>query len=212
MFAPIFLGLFGYFFVYLLTGISFLRERVGGTLERLMATPITRGEIVLGYSLGFGIFATLQVALVLAFTVLRLEVPSIGPLPEFWIGLGVPVAGSPVVAYLLALALGLGAVSLGIFLSTFARTELQILQFIPVVIIPQGLLGGIFWPVDTLPDLLQPLARVMPITYAVEGLREVFIAGADLASATVRADLAILSAIAVLFVVLAAGTIRRELA
>ena len=210
--APVFVGYFAYFFVFILTGISFLRERVGGTLERLMATPVTRGEIVLGYSIGFGIFATLQVALVLAFTILRLDVPAIGPIPAFWIGLGVPVAGSPLIAYLLALVLGLGAVSLGIFLSTFARSELQILQFIPIVIIPQGLLGGIFWPIETLPDLLQPVARALPITYAVEGLREVFIAGADLASATVQLDLAVLTGIAALFVVLAAATIRREIA
>lgn len=210
--APVFVGYFAYFFVFILTGISFLRERVGGTLERLMATPITRGEIVLGYSIGFGIFATIQVALVMAFTILRFDIPSIGPLPAFWIGLGVPVTGSPLLAYLLALVLGLGAVSLGIFLSTFARTELQILQFIPIVIIPQGLLGGIFWPVETLPDLLQPLARVLPITYAVEGLREVFIAGADLGTWTVQLDLLVLTGIAALFVVLAAATIRREVA
>lgn len=210
--APVFVGYFAYFFVFILTGISFLRERVGGTLERLMATPITRGEIVLGYSIGFGIFATLQVALVLAFTILRVDVPAIGPIPAWWFGLGVPVAGSPLVAYLVALVLGLGAVSLGIFLSTFARSELQILQFIPIVIIPQGLLGGIFWPIETLPAVLEPVARVLPITYAVEGLREVFIAGAGLDSATVQLDLAVLAGIAALFVVLAAATIRREVA
>ncbi len=102
--------------------------------------------------------------------------------------------------------------SLGIFLSTFARTELQILQFIPIVIVPQGLLGGIFWPIESLPSLLQPLARVLPITYAVEALREVIIAGASLASATVQLDLAVLAIIAALFVVLAAATIRREVA
>lgn len=210
--GPVFVGYFAYFFVFILTGISFLRERVGGTLERLMATPVMRGEIVLGYSIGFGIFATIQVALVMVFTVMHLEVPAIGPIPAFWIGLGVPVAGSPLLAYLVALVLGLGAVSLGIFLSTFARTELQILQFIPVVIIPQGLLGGIFWPIDSLPSILEPIARVLPITYAVECLREVFIAGAGLGSSTVQLDLAVLVGIAALFIVLAATTIRREIA
>jgi ABC-2 type transport system permease protein len=198
--------------VFILTGISFLRERVGGTLERLLATPVTRGEIVLGYSLGFGIFATIQVAIVLAITLLDVHVPAIGPLPAFDVGLGVPSLGSPLLAYALALVLGLGAVSLGIFLSTFARTEFQILQFIPVVIVPQGVLGGIFWPIDSLPDILQPVARLMPVTYAVEGLREVMIAGADLASRTVQVDFAVLVGIAALFVVLAARTIRREIA
>jgi ABC-2 type transport system permease protein len=211
-FAPVLVGYFAYFFVFLLTGVSFLRERIGGTLERLLATPVTRAEIVLGYSIGFGIFATIQVAIVLAFTLMRIEVPAIGPLPSFVIGLDVPSAGSPLLSYLIALVLGLGAVSLGIFLSTFARTELQVIQFIPIVIVPQGLLGGIFWPVETLPDVLQPVARVMPVTYAVEGLREVMIGGAGLESSTVRVDLAVLALLAALFIVLAARTIRREIA
>jgi len=210
--APVFIGYFAYFFVFILTGVSFLRERIGGTLERLLATPITKAEIVLGYSLGFGIFATLQVVLLLAFALMDLAVPSLGPLPAFHIGLGIVSAGSPLLAFLIALVLALGAVSLGIFLSTFARTELQILQFIPIVIVPQGLLAGIFWPIDTLPSILQPFSRLLPLTYAVEALRSVMIAGAGLASATVRLDLAVLTAIAACFVVLAALTIRREVA
>lgn len=211
-FAPVFVGYFAYFFVFLLTGVSFLRERIGGTLERLLATPVTRAEIVLGYSIGFGIFATIQVAIVLAFTLMRIEVPAIGPVPSVVIGLDVPSAGSPLLSYLIALVLGLGAVSLGIFLSTFARTELQVIQFIPIVIVPQGLLGGIFWPVETLPDVLQPVARLLPVTYAVEGLREVMIGGAGLESSTVQLDLGVLVALAALFIFLAARTIRREIA
>jgi ABC-2 type transport system permease protein len=210
--APVFIGYFAYFFVFILTGVSFLRERIGGTLERLLATPITKAEIVLGYSLGFGIFATLQVVLLLAFSLMDVAVPTLGPLPAFHVGLGIVSAGSPLLAFLIALVLALGAVSLGIFLSTFARTELQVLQFIPIVIVPQGLLAGIFWPIDTLPSILQPFSRLLPLTYAVEGLRSVMIAGAGLASATVRLDLAVLAAIAAFFVVLAALTIRREVA
>jgi ABC-2 type transport system permease protein len=208
--APVVVGFFVYFFVFILTGISFLRERIGGTLERLLATPVRRAEIVLGYSLGFGFFATLQTALVLAFVIGRVTVPALGPIPEFGIGLGVRTIGNPLIAYLLVLVLGLGAVSLGIFLSTFARTEFQILQFIPIVIVPQGLLGGFFWPIEQLPDLLQPVARVLPVTYAIDGLRQVMIAGADLSSGQVLLDLGVLVAIAAIFVVLAAGTIRRE--
>ena len=208
--APVVVGFFVYFFVFVLTGISFLRERVGGTLERLLATPVSRAEIVLGYSLGFGFFATLQVTLVLAFVLARLQIPALGPIPAFAIGLGVRTAGSPLIAYLLVLILGLGAVSLGIFLSTFARSELQILEFIPLVIVPQGVLGGFFWPIDQLPGLLQPLARLLPVTYAIDGLRQVMIAGADLASSQVQLDLAVLAGIAAVFVVLAASTIRRE--
>ena len=210
--APVVVGFFAYFFVFILTGISFLRERIGGTLERLLATPVTRSEIVLGYSLGFGFFATLQVAIVLAFVLGRLGIPALGPVPAFAIGLGVRTIGNPLIAYLLVLVLGLGAVSLGIFLSTFARTELQILQFIPIVIVPQGLLGGFFWPIEQLPSLLQPVARILPVTYAIDGLRQVMIAGADLTSPQVLLDLGVLAAIAAVFVALAAGTIRREVA
>lgn len=208
--APVVVGFFAYFFVFILTGISFLRERIGGTLERLLATPVSRAEIVLGYSLGFGFFATLQVALVLAFVLGRLDIQALGPVPAFAIGLGVHTAGNPLISYLLVLVLGLGAVSLGIFLSTFARTELQILQFIPIVIVPQGLLSGFFWPIEGLPNLLQPVARILPVTYAIDGLRQVMIAGADLTSPQVLLDLGVLAGIAAVFVVLAAATIRRE--
>jgi ABC-2 type transport system permease protein len=210
--APVVVGFFLYFFVFILTGISFLRERIGGTLERLLATPVSRAEIVLGYSIGFGIFATIQVAVVLAFVIGRIDVPALGPVPAFGIGLGVHTIGNPLIAYLLVLMLGLGAVSLGIFISTFARTEFQILQFIPIVIVPQGLLGGFFWPIEQLPSLLQPVARILPVTYAIDGLRQVMIAGADLSSPQVLLDLGVLVGIAAVFVALAAATIRREVA
>ena len=210
--APVVVGFFAYFFVFILTGISFLRERIGGTLERLLATPVSRAEIVLGYSLGFGFFATLQVTLVLAFVLARLEIQALGPIPAFAIGLGVHTAGNPLIAYLLVLVLALGAVSLGIFLSTFARSELQILQFIPLVIVPQGVLGGFFWSIDQLPSVLQPVARILPVTYAIDGLRQVMVAGADLSSPVVLLDLGVLAAIAAVFVTLAAATIRREVA
>ena len=210
--APVFLGIFAYFFVFILTGISFLRERVGGTLERLLATPVTRGEIVLGYSLGFSLFATIQVVVLTLFILAKVDVPALGPIPAFTIGLDVQVAGSTAIAFIVALLMAIGAVNLGIFLSTYARTELQIVQFIPLVILPQALLGGVFWPVERLPDILRTIAHVLPVTYAVEALREVMIKGADLASSVVQLDLAVLAGIAILFVVLGAGTIKREVA
>ncbi len=210
--APVFLAYFGYFFVFMLTGISFLRERVGGTLERLLSTPVSRAEIVLGYSLGFGFFATLQVIVLTLFVLARLDVPAIGPLPAFTIGLDIQSAGSPLIAFLLTMLLSLGSVNLGIFLSTFARSELQIIQFIPLVIVPQGLLGGIFWPVDRLPDVLQIVAHALPMTYAVDGLKAVMLRGADLADASVRLDAIVLAGIAAVFIVLAGATIKREVA
>jgi ABC-2 type transport system permease protein len=198
--------------VYILTGISFLRERVGGTLERLLATPVTRGEIVLGYSLGFGIFATIQVLLLSAFILNSVTTPAVGPIPAFTIGLGVDSAGSAWIAIVMALLLSIGAVNLGIFLSTFARTELQIMQFIPLVIVPQGLLSGLLWPVERLPDVLQVIAHALPLTYAVEGLRAVMLKGQDLSSSVVQTDLAVLAGIAIVFVLLASLTIKREVA
>jgi ABC-2 type transport system permease protein len=209
-FAPAIVAFFLYFFVYLLTGVSFLRERTGGTLERLMATPVTRGEVVGGYLLGFGLFATVQVAVLLTWSLGTLQVPALGPLPAFAVGLGIPVAGSPLIAFLVVVLLALGAVSLGIFLSTFARTELQVIQFIPVVLVPQFLLSGVLFPVNSLPELLQPLVAVMPLGYAVDALRQVFIRGADLSVAVLQLDLLVLAGVALLFALVASLTIRRD--
>lgn len=211
-FAPALVGFFVYFFVYLLTGVSFLRERTGGTLERLMATPVTRAEIVAGYAMGFGSFAVVQVAVIMTWVLGRLDVPAIGPLPTFSIGLGVQVAGSPLIAFLVVVLLALGAVSLGIFFSTFARTELQVIQFIPLVIVPQFLLSGVIFPVSSIPALLQPIKAILPLTYAVDGLRQVFVRGAGLDVGALQLDLFVLAAFAVFFAAIAALTIRRDVA
>ena len=209
-FAPAIVGFFAYFFVYILTGVSFLRERTGGTLERLMATPVTRGEVVIGYTLGFGLFATIQVAVLMLWALGSLQVPALGPVPPFSIGLGVAVNGSPLLAFLVVVLLAVGAVSLGIFLSTFARTELQIIQFIPIVLAPQFLLSGVLFPVSSLPSILQPVVAIMPLNYAVDGLRQVFIRGADLGVPALQFDLAVLAIVAAFFATIAALTIRRD--
>ena len=209
-FAPAIVAFFLYFFVYLLTGVSFLRERTGGTLERLMATPVTRGEVVSGYTLGFGVFAMIQVAVLLAWAIGTIHVPAIGPLPAFAIGLGIPVVGSPLLAYLVVVELALGAVSLGILLSTFARTELQVIQFIPIVLVPQFLLSGVLFPVNSLPEVLQPLVVIMPLGYAVDALRQIFIAGAGLSVTALQLDMLVLAGVALLFAFLASRTIRRD--
>jgi len=211
-FAPALVGFVVFFLVFILTGISFLRERIGGTLERLLATPVRKLEIVVGYSFGFAIFATIQVALVLLFLLGSLHIDLPEPLPDINLGLGVPIAGSPVLAFVITLLLALAAVNLGIFLSTFARTEFQILQFIPLVIVPQALLCGIIWPIDSLPGLLQPIARILPMTYGIEGLREVLIKGSPLTDPTVVLDISVLAGMAIVLAVAAAATIRREVA
>ncbi len=211
-FAPAIVGFFAYFFVYLLTGVSFLRERTGGTLERLMATPVARGEIVIGYSLGFGLMAMLQMIVLLAWVLFTVRIPAIGPLPELAVGLGVASAGSAVYAFLVVLLLALGAVSLGILVSTFARTELQVIQSIPLVLVPQFLLSGVLFPTSSLPEILQPLVVIMPVRYAVDGLRQVFVAGADLTSTALLTNLAVLGIFAIVFGILASFVIRREVA
>ena len=211
-FAPAIVGFFAYFFVYLLTGVSFLRERTGGTLERLMATPVARSEIVIGYSLGFGLMAALQMIVLLTWVLVSVRVPALGPLPEIAVGLGVASAGSAIYAFLVVLLLALGAVSLGILVSTFARTELQVIQSIPLILVPQFLLSGVLFPTSSLPEILQPLVVIMPVRYAVDGLRQVFVAGADLTSAALLANLLVLGVFAVVFATLASLIIRREVA
>ena len=211
-FAPAIVAFFTYFFVYLLTGVSFLRERTGGTLERLMATPVTRSEVVIGYMLGFLLFAVVQVAILLTWVLGEVNVPALGPMPEFSLGLGVVTAGSPILAFTVVVALALGAVSLGIFLSTFARTELQIIQFIPLVLVPQFLLSGVLFPVSSLPEIVQPFVNFMPLSYAVDGLRQVFVRGADLAVPELQLDLLVLAGVALFFATIASLTIRRDVA
>ncbi|HLB43920.1 MAG TPA: ABC transporter permease [Candidatus Limnocylindrales bacterium] len=210
--APALVGFVVFFLVFILTGISFLRERMGGTLERLLATPVRRSEIVVGYSVGFAFFAVLQVALILLFVLGSIHLDPIGPLPEVNFGLGVPIAGSVWLAFVIMVLLAISAVNLGIFLSTFARTELQILQFIPLVIVPQALLSGIAWPVESLPGWLEPIARLLPMTYGIDGLREVLIKGSGLGDPAVQLDIAVLAGVTVMLALLATLTIRREVA
>ncbi len=193
--APALIGFFAFFLIFLLTCISFLRERTQGTMERLAASPITRGEIVVGYMLGFGLFALIQSAIVVLFTAYVLQVHYAGNL--FWI-------------FAVTLMLALSAVNLGIFLSTYARTELQAVQFIPLVIVPQGLLAGLLWPVHSLPGWLQVVAGVMPMTYATEALTNIMVRGFGVVE--ILPQLGVLALFAVALVALAGLTLRREIA
>ncbi len=193
--APPLIGFFAFFFVFLLTAVSFLRERTAGTLERLMVTPTTRAELVLGYVAGFGVFAVLQAVVILLVTVFVLQV-------EY--------AGNLALVLLLVVAVTVGAANLGIFLSTFARTELQAVQFIPIVIVPQGLLSGVIWSIDTFPRWLQGVAHILPLTYSNEALRDVMIRGRGLLDAGVGLNFLALVGFAAFFVVIASMTLRRQ--
>lgn len=191
--APLFVGMFALFFIFLLTSVSFLRERSQGTIERLMVSPLGREELVLGYVFGFLIFALAQSAIILLYVVDVLKVHYKGNL-----GL----------LFLVTLALTVGSVNMGIFASAFARNELQVVQFIPVLLVPQVLLGGLFFPVATLPPVLKQIAYVLPLTYANFALKDVMLKGFGLDQ--VWPELAILVGFAALMVVLAALSLRQE--
>ena len=191
--APALLAVFAFFFVFILTGISFLRERAQGTLERLLTTPVSRADILLGYLLGFLLFATVQALVILLFTVWVLQVEYRG---DLW----------QVMALLLAVTVV--SVNLGIFISTFARNEFQVVQFIPVMLAPQIFLSGLILPVEELPGAFQAVSTVLPLTYAVEGLREIMLRGGGLRD--VAGELAVLLAFAVGFLALAGATVRRR--
>lgn len=193
-FAPTFVAFFAFFFVYLLTAIGFLRERTQGTLERLLASPLTKAEMVLGYMVGFSLFALLQSAVILLFTVYVI---------------GIHYVGNLLIVFLIVAVMAMGAVNMGIFLSTFARTELQAVQFIPVVITPQALLAGIFWPIPDMHVVFQWIAHVMPLTYANFALQEVMVKGEGIVDASVAADVGALLLFAAIQVFLASIALRR---
>lgn len=192
-FAPVYIAFFAFFFVFLLTGVSFLRERSQGTMERLLATPVGRGEIVLGYMLGFGLFAVVQSAVILLFTIYVLRIHHVGSLA---------------LVFLVEALLTVGAVNLGIFFSTYARTELQVVQFIPIVIVPQVLLSGIILPVENLPRGLRILSSLMPLTYANHAMTDVMIRGLGFSEVTL--ELVALLGFAVVALLLSALTLRRQ--
>jgi ABC-2 type transport system permease protein len=195
--APVLIAFFAFFFIFLLSAVSFLRERTSGTLERLMATPLRRGELVLGYLAGFSFFALLQAVVIIAFTVFALKVQYRGNLATI---------------FLVEAVMVIGAVSLGLLVSAAARNELQAVQFVPIVLLPQVFLSGLLIPVSQLPDYLRPLSAILPLTYANEALKAVMIKGFELADPLVLRDIGVL----VLFgVIMAAGavlSIRREVA
>lgn len=196
-FGAAFIGLVVFFLVFVITIVSFLRERSQGTLERLMASPLRRPEIVLGYMLGFTVLALIQAIEVLAFCLIVLHVHNSGN-----VGLIFLVEG----------LMAIMAVNLGIFLSMFARTEFEAVQFIPLVIVPQVLLSGIIFPVTTEPGPLQVLSRILPLTYAVDGMREIMIKGADLSWTSLQLDLGVVLGFAILIIVAGATTLRRQIA
>ncbi len=157
------LGIISFFLIFIIAGISFVRERTNQTMERLMITPVKRWQVVLGYTLGFGVFATLQSIILLCYVK--------------WV-LQMTITGSMFAAGFVMILMSMTAVCIGAFCSIFANNEFQIMQFIPVVVIPQIFFSGLI-SLDTLPYHLGLLANVMPVYYACNALKDIIIKGAD---------------------------------
>ncbi len=152
--APMLIALFPFTIMFVVTSIAMLRERMTGTLERLLTSPISKLEILLGYGLGFGILAVLQVALVLLVT--------FGPL-------GMKTSGNLSMLLVFSVLDALMGTSLGLLFSAFANSEFQAVQFLPAFIFPQMLLSGIFIPRNQMPWVLRYLSDIFPLSYAIDG-------------------------------------------
>lgn len=187
------IGVFPVILMALLTSVAMLRERTSGTLERLMTTPITPWGIIGAYALAFGVLATLQVMILLAWCVGVLGLDIDGPLGG---------------ALLVGVVNALMGMAMGLFASAFARTEFQAVQMFPVLIVPQILLSGLFGAREEMADWLKPVADLMPLRYSVEALEELQ-HNADL-TATYWADLGIVAAVVVGVIVVASLTLRRK--
>lgn len=190
--GPLLIGLFIFFFVFLISGVSFLRERTTGTLERLLATPIKRYEIVFGYLIGFGIFTIVQSALISAFSIGILKIYN---------------GGSIGLILLISTAIALCALSFGMFVSSYAHNELQVMQFIPIVIVPQVFFCGLF-SIRNMEEPLQILSKCMPLTYASDALRGVMTCGYNLQQ--ISNDLLVLIGFTVVFAILNIMTLKKH--
>ncbi|MGW4803765.1 ABC transporter permease [Kitasatospora sp. NPDC004272] len=191
--GPELLGVFPLLVMFLVTSVAMLRERTGGTLERLLTMPLGKLDLLLGYALAFGAVALLQAALASALT--------IGVL-------GLDVAGPTWALFAVAVADGLLGMALGLLVSAFAATEFQAVQFLPAVLLPQLLLCGLFVPREDMATALRLLSDVLPLSYAVDAMGR--ITAENGVSGRVLADLAVVAGSALLALALGAATLRRR--
>ncbi|MBL1288880.1 ABC transporter permease [Streptomyces sp. NPDC057067] len=187
------LGIFPLITMFLVTSIATLRERTSGTLERLLALPLGKGDLIAGYALAFGAVAVAQSLLATAMSV--------------WV-LGLDVVGSPWLLLLVALLDALLGTALGLFVSAFAASEFQAVQFMPAVIFPQLLLCGLFTPRDRMHPVLEAISDVLPMSYAVDGMNQV-LTHTDVTADFYR-DILIVAGSALLVLCLGAATLRRR--
>jgi len=163
---PILMGFFVFFFVFLISGMALLKERTSGTLSRLLATPVKRYEIVFGYMASYGILAIFQTIIIVMATI--------------WL-LGIEVVGNVLNIIVINLILALVALAFGILLSTFANSEFQMVQFIPVVIIPQIFFSGII-PMDSMASWIKDISYIIPIKYSGDAVTGIMMQGKNLSS------------------------------
>ncbi|MEU7031503.1 ABC transporter permease [Streptomyces sp. NPDC046275] len=189
------LGIFPLITMFLVTSIATLRERTSGTLERLLAMPLAKADLIAGYALAFGLVAVVQSVLAtgLALTFLGLD-----------------VTGSPWLLLLVALLDALLGTALGLFVSAFAASEFQAVQFMPAVIFPQLLLCGLFTPRDRMAPALEAISDVLPMSYAVDGMNQV-LRHTDVTADFLR-DALVVAGCAVLVLGLGAATLSRRTA
>lgn len=161
---PVLIGFVVFFFVFLISGMALLKERTSGTLERLLATPVKRSEIVYGYMLSYGFIAILQTAVVV--------------LAAIWL-LDVEVVGNLFHVIIVNVVLALVALAFGILLSTLAKSEFQMMQFIPLVIMPQLFFSGII-PLSSMGDWAQMVGRFLPLTYSGDAMSQIILYGCGL--------------------------------
>lgn len=193
-FGPGLLALFPFIVMFLVTSVTTLRERSSGTLERLLAMPLGKLDFLLGYAVAFGALAAVQSALAVAVSVGLLGLDVNGPI---WL-LGV-----------VAIADAVLGTALGLFVSAFAATEFQAVQFMPLVVIPQLLLCGLFVPREALPRLLEAISGVLPLSYAVDAMQEL-VGAAD--EAEVWGDVGVVVGFGLAVLALGAATLRRRTA
>jgi ABC-2 type transport system permease protein len=156
--GPAMIALFPFIVMFLVTSIATLRERRSGTLERLFSMPMGKGDFILGYALAFGLLAVFQTAIAVSYAV--------------WV-CGLEIEGSIWLLFAVAVADALLGTALGLLASAFARTEFQVVQFMPLLVFPQILLGGIFIPRDQLPEGLEIISDWLPLSYAIDALQAV---------------------------------------
>jgi ABC-2 type transport system permease protein len=192
-FVPGIMGFIMFMLTFILTLLTFVGERTSGSLQRLQVTPLTDGELVMGYAVAFSIVAIIQTAIVLVTIVAVFDVMMVG---NVWL------------AFVVIAVLAIMSLSLGILCSSLAKAEAQAIQFLPMVAMPCFLLSGIFWPIEAIPVWLRPLSYAVPPTYAVNATRSVMLRGWGLERVWV--DLVAMVAFTVTFLVLSVWSLHRS--